>query len=116
MRRMDRAPVHHIDPQAVQLQLPAAQIELQVTRKRRHMFGDAAFQLREDGGARGQVVQRGIGGIAAIAMITAPAPPRRVLRGDGETCFRQPTRNRDFSLIKLGGEYDQSITQRLGFF
>ena len=53
------------------------------------MLGDVALQFGQDAGAPGQIVQRGIGGIAAIAMLARPAPAGLVFRGEAQAGFFQ---------------------------
>ena len=84
----------------------SAQIELRLAREQRDMPGDVLFQFRQHAGAAGQIIQRGIRCIAAIAMLAGPAPPGLVLGGDGQACLLQHrvARAGKLGLVKPGDE------------
>ena len=79
--RMDVAGVgaaglEDVHPQAVELQ-PAARTEVegQVLGEPRRMPVQPPLQLAEHAGALRQVIERGVGGVAAVAVSPAPGPP-----------------------------------------
>src|SRR5579859_264736 len=71
---MGRSGLQEIDPEAVQLKPPSAKVESK-------LFGEACcmaikfgLQLSKDAGARGEIIERGVGGVSAIAVGLRPGP------------------------------------------
>ena len=68
-----------VDPDVFEHQPPLAQVELQILGKIGHMGVELLHDFGEDRKAPGQVGQRGVGGIAGIAVLLAPVLPGRVV-------------------------------------
>ena len=75
-------------------------LDLGVTRLIRLAYGP--FQLGKNAGPPGQIVERGVGGVAAIAMVLGPAPAGLVLGGQAQAGLFQPLGRGDAALVKPG--------------
>lgn len=75
MSAMHAAGLQNIDPHAVESEPFAPQIEIQQTRKARDVDVDPLLQIRKFGRAQRQIIERGIGCLAAIGMLAGPTPP-----------------------------------------
>ena len=71
MARMHPAGLEDIDPQTVQLQASSAEVQMQVLGEGRSMFVELALEFIEQTVAARQVVERGIGRLAPIALFQA---------------------------------------------
>ncbi len=72
-----------VDPEVFEHQLALAQIELQIFGEGRDVLVEGLHHVREDREAPGQVGERGVGGIARIAVLLAPVLTGFVILGDG---------------------------------
>ena len=70
-----------VDPEPVAFQLLVAQIEAQLLAEGGDVLVQRLFQIAEDRHPPGQVIQRGIGGVAGIAVRLAPLLPGLVIPG-----------------------------------
>ena len=68
--------------------------------------GKGALQFGENAGPPGQIVQGRIRGIAAIAVIAAPAPAGGIVHGQAQAGLLQPPERRNPGLVETGGEQD----------
>ena len=75
---MRAAGLEDVDPQAVELELSPGEVERAVLGERRDMLVEQLDQVAEPRIAQGQVVERRVGCIAAIAMRLRPIDPRAV--------------------------------------
>ena len=78
---MRAAGLEDVDPQAVELEL-LAELEPAFLRERRDMLVEQPDQIGEARVAVRQVVERRVGGVAAIAMLLRPVAPGLVLLGE----------------------------------
>ncbi len=78
--RVGGARFQQAHPETVELQPSTRpQIEGQVLGEGAHVMIEPPLEIGEGGGSAGQVIQRGIGGVAAIALGPTPSLPRKVL-------------------------------------
>ena len=82
MATMAAAGFQNIDPETVQLQPAAAQLQMQGLSKGARMFVELAAQVIKQAVATRQVIERGIGGIALIGLFAAPGLTGLVLIGN----------------------------------
>ena len=81
---MNAAGRQDVDPQAVERELAALEVEFQFLGEGGHVGVERLQQLPEDRHPPGQVVERGVGGVARIAVLRAPALAGLVVLGDGQ--------------------------------
>ena len=79
---MHPAGLEDIDPQTVQLQTSSAEVQMQVLGEGGRMFVELALEFIEQAVAARQVVERGIGRVAPIALFPAPSLSGLVLLSD----------------------------------
>ena len=83
MARMGAARLQHIDPQAVELQPPPAEIERAIAREGGDVRREPADEIGEARIALRQVGERGVAGVAAIAMLARPGAAGAILGARG---------------------------------
>ena len=86
MRGMGAARGQNVDPQAVQAELRAFEVELAGLGEGRHVPVECLAQLLEGGEAPGQVGERRIGGVARVSVLARPALTGHVVLGDRAAC------------------------------
>jgi len=81
---VDAAFGEDVDPDAVEFQRPIAEVEGQIAREGGDVGVEGFDQISEDREAVGQVVERGIGGVAREIVFFAPILARFIVIGDGD--------------------------------
>jgi hypothetical protein len=76
-----------VDPEAVELEALAAEFQRAIRGERGDMGGKRAPEIFEARIAGGQIGERRVGSVAAIAVRLAPAPAGRVLLGEAAAGF-----------------------------
>ena len=103
MRGMDAAFGQDVQPKRVEHQFTLTKIELEILGKGRDMFVERFDQILEDRKAVGQVIQRGIGGVARIAILFAPVLTGLIILGNREAGGGQFIGVDGLAMVRQGG-------------
>src|SRR5438874_1040201 len=106
MARMDAAALHDVDPQTVEPER-LCEIEGTVLRKGGDVAVQRLDQIGEDRIALGQVVERGVGGVAAIAVRLGPSLAGAIILGERAAAMVELVQQRivrEHALVESGGE------------
>src|SRR4051812_31907603 len=82
VRAVHAARREDVDPDRIELQLVALEVEFECLGERRDVAVEPSHEVGKNRRAPGQVVERRVGGVARIAVLLRPALPGAVVLGD----------------------------------